>query len=519
MMPAQYWSARVHYHDFSVDYYFVDTNVFDSQDAYNPSFHNICNMEKSGGSTASCGAQGPSSPFDCPFWFKKLWQKQMVWLNRELPQSKAEWQIVVTHFPPVWGREDWSNVSRRHGIDLIVTGHRHRQEVHFMDPHDEFYEGWPGVKSNFLDPTAWIVTGGGGGVTSEGYPDDAGDDDQYGFVDLQLKKDEILVEMISHGGHVRKTKRIYRWTSAIPTPDPNHTTEDGNQATRSSNGCGKTCQNKEHTFYLYRAQNNDEYTFENVNAASLPGVLWYIHHEVVITCPRKFGITRIRRLKVTVKNTCDLYKAKKTQFGPYVPFDSGKCTTDGCEKIWDDYGPVVGCQHIPFNTGIFAAYCKKPNNGTYEHCAYAEWFSLPGPCPSKKYPSKTKECKKKVPGGLCKSKPVTGDADCTYFVEEAGDIKLEDLYEKPLGDLNTFCQTQMEYNNQTDTGAVGFWDGIYSPLQGQKRIEAVHRAFKKKYPHMEESLEYPKCDFFETDPKDYLVRTGSGFARYPGSAS
>merc|ERR1711879_445886 len=42
--------------------------------------------------------------------------------------------------------------------------------------------------SDFLDPTAWVVSGGGGGVTSEHVPLANGSDDQYGFMDMTLSK-------------------------------------------------------------------------------------------------------------------------------------------------------------------------------------------------------------------------------------------------------------------------------------------------------------------------------------------
>lgn len=191
VMPAQYWKSKVHYPDFSVDYHFVDSNVFD---AFAPSAamgHNICGRQHNP-THASCGSQGPASLCDCPGWFADLWETQMAWLEESLGRSTADWQIVVTHFPPTWGRPDWEHLVRAHGVDLLVTGHTHQQAVVAGDA--------PG---NFLGPTTWLVSGGGGGITSEGLPTKSGEDDEYGFMDLRLSKGEIEVSAISHGGQVR----------------------------------------------------------------------------------------------------------------------------------------------------------------------------------------------------------------------------------------------------------------------------------------------------------------------------
>merc|ERR1712232_1340668 len=132
---------------------------------------------------ATCPGTGPKSLEDCPKWFAKLWLDQMRWLELHLPLSTAEWQVVVTHFPPEWGKEDWKYLCRRYGIDLLVTGHRHTQEV------------WSSTaEHNHLKPTAWVVSGGGGSITSDGIPVHSGDDDKYGFMDLTISKSLIKIE-------------------------------------------------------------------------------------------------------------------------------------------------------------------------------------------------------------------------------------------------------------------------------------------------------------------------------------
>merc|ERR1712004_381680 len=66
-----------------------------------------------------------------------------------------------------------------------------------------------GQKVSNRDPAiggaAWVVSGGGGGITSEGLPRLYGDDDQYGFFDVTISKSEIKLEAISHSGIVRST--------------------------------------------------------------------------------------------------------------------------------------------------------------------------------------------------------------------------------------------------------------------------------------------------------------------------
>lgn len=207
LTPALYWAVTVRYDDFSIDYYFADSNVFDTFTPNSNQNHNICSRSHNAGD-ATCGADGPSSVEDCPRWFRSLWEAEVVWMQRALNTSVAEWQIVVTHFPPDHGQAQWVKLAADYGIDLIVTGHRHQQEVHYME--DE----------NFLKPTAYIVSGGGGGITSESLPKANGEDDQYGFMDLTIGAQEIMIEAISHGGQLRSTTCVQRRIKGSSAQEP-----------------------------------------------------------------------------------------------------------------------------------------------------------------------------------------------------------------------------------------------------------------------------------------------------------
>lgn len=209
-IPALYWAQTVHYPDFSVDYYFLDTNVWDAYDFDNPSQHNICSKYKNPWNS-ECPA-GLTSVWRCPSWFKELWESQKKWLAALVQDSTADWRIVVTHFPPYF--PEWLNEvkewTKELEIDLFVTGHRHEQHTHGVgDPKTLIWPSggpgpWKHLYTDFLDPSSWVVSGGGGGVTSEMLPHWSGQDDQYGFMDMTLTKDALLIEAISHGGILRR---------------------------------------------------------------------------------------------------------------------------------------------------------------------------------------------------------------------------------------------------------------------------------------------------------------------------
>jgi len=235
------------------------------------------------------------------------------------------------------------------------------------------------------------------------------------------------------------------------------------------------------TFYMYRVANDEDYPLNGVNTASLAGDMWYLHNEVVQHCPRKFNMERLLRFRVTVRATPELFGQKKN-FDAFVAFDQAKCTVPMCAKRhWDPFGYVVGCQ--PNNVGQVAV----PGSPV--------WYSLPGTCPNKFYYEKTEACNIAEPGGACPTSEVTGARNCTYHMERAGEIRLDDL--SGLTDYNQVCQETGVREYDVDSGVgIGtkFWNGKTDAAAGARRMEIVKALFAQTYPSMPADLEDPVCD-------------------------
>merc|ERR1712232_447539 len=74
-------------------------------------------------------------------------------------------------------------MNKKYGIDLILTGHTHLQN-------DGDYQDM-----------AWILTGGGGGITTDSAPSKDGHDNAYGFVDFKINRTHITYDMQTWGGN------------------------------------------------------------------------------------------------------------------------------------------------------------------------------------------------------------------------------------------------------------------------------------------------------------------------------
>lgn len=234
-------------------------------------------------------------------------------------------------------------------------------------------------------------------------------------------------------------------------------------------------------FYAYRAMNDDEYELDNVDAANLAGEMYYLNHEVVsASCPRHYGITRILRLKVTMRPTLQVYNSGSEHplFMGFITFDFGACSGQGCAAIWAKYGFNPGCQFATFeDRGEF----RYPNG---------VWYSFPGLCPSHRIGHKHGECRHTEPGGRC-DQP-TGEKNCTWNLEPAGEVRLDEL--SGIENYTKFCQEKKrEYILQTDHGeGFSFWDDRGSTERCKERLELVEDLFAKKYPSMPR-LPDPPC--------------------------
>jgi hypothetical protein len=147
----------------------------------------------------------------CVDWFWDSMEKQKEWLVEKIAASDATWKIINTHFPCGYDTEWFKKLKKEYGLDLLVTGHRHQQEL-----------WWPGSPSEYvqatMERTGWdrdspacLVSGGGGGILAQnfGYADYGTDLANYGFFDLTITKDQMLIEAIDWNGATFGNITIY----------------------------------------------------------------------------------------------------------------------------------------------------------------------------------------------------------------------------------------------------------------------------------------------------------------------
>jgi len=206
VMPAPYWSQHIVYpdQDFSVDLFMMDSNFVDAKDPSEDPEHNMCGARHNPPGASCAVADGPASLETCPQFFRELWDEQKQWLEKKIPKSKATWRIIVTHFPCGHEQDWYKRMHEEHGLDLLITGHRHDLELWVPE---SYVVGGPEIQyiRNKMGGLHCIVTGGGGGITSEATPDPSNKEEwygegQYGFYDLAITKKSITIHSINWNG-------------------------------------------------------------------------------------------------------------------------------------------------------------------------------------------------------------------------------------------------------------------------------------------------------------------------------
>jgi len=202
-MPAQFWSQNVQYNGFSVDIFMLDSNFLDALPVGADLGHNIC--QDWFHTNQDCWGINLNS---CTQHFQASWQASLDMLEDGLSRSTADWKIINTHFPgpAIAAQSRIQDLHSRYGIDLLFTGHTHYQ----VDGEDH---GIP-----------WIISGGGGGVSSDAKPSLSGHDTAYGFVDFSINKDSLKYDMHSwgglesNGGHIIMKSKTLRKSVAAAEP-------------------------------------------------------------------------------------------------------------------------------------------------------------------------------------------------------------------------------------------------------------------------------------------------------------
>lgn len=278
------------------------------------------------------------------------------------------------------------------------------------------------------------------------------------------------------------------------------------------------------TFFFYRAVSEEEYPPINVNVGSLAGVLWYLHHEVVLHAPRKFNIKRILRYKVQMRATAPLLRLGM-HFGVRLAFDKGQATGPyvcGREKAGAGFQPKFcgdanGASNFDLKDHISAD--MKPYKDAFEWSAYgyhvgcnnlgeypfpmdkvyypdAIWYSLPGVCPNKLYNQKDEDnCRQTSPGGYCPGMEPNGNGTCTWNYENAGEIDIDELV--GIKDYEAWSKAgHREYDPLTDQGVrFSWWDGLNDTKANDERVRQATELFEEKNPGYVVDAYAPKCDF------------------------
>jgi hypothetical protein len=226
--------------------------------------------------------------------------------------------------------------------------------------------------------------------------------------------------------------------------------------------------------------------------------MWYLHNEIIPSVPLKYNVTRILRFKVHTQVTRELFNAFHTQFGQYVAYDGGVCTTPACINTFKQYGYNVGCQLT--EAGAYVSPFQTSQGCTNGVDCKPVWYSLPGACPNTPPVGKNGACAQAEPGGRCRGPHLDqlGGFSCTYSYELAGEVRLEELLGLDRGETYAawVARGGREYDKATDQGRyTSFWNWMNDKEECARRVRQVAGLFLWKYPQLPDTFGEPPCSF------------------------
>ncbi|CAK9059934.1 unnamed protein product [Durusdinium trenchii] len=175
VMPDRFYKKSFQYEDFSIDVFAIDSNGKNS--------HSLCHGQ------AMITLEKTCNTAQCERFHAELWQRQLSWLQEELPKSQATWKWVVAHHPCEMLGTPMLTLMASQGVSVIFAGHVHQ------------------LRLDRVGSIYCVVSGAGGGYQWNGgghvsYTVQQGSKPEYGFVLVEVNKSKTILRFQNDAGQV-----------------------------------------------------------------------------------------------------------------------------------------------------------------------------------------------------------------------------------------------------------------------------------------------------------------------------
>ncbi|KDO31319.1 hypothetical protein SPRG_03935 [Saprolegnia parasitica CBS 223.65] len=252
---------------------------------------------------------------------------------------------------------------------------------------------------------------------------------------------------------------------------------------------------------------------DTVNTASVEGALMYVQAEGINAktnplCRRKNNMAYVWFMEVHVANSKATIAEFENNWGispefcSFAALDGGMCTpynrAGSLPQICYEYNGAHGQPHLGPCVG------GEPRTSD-PRAPYRDniWFSFPNSCFTKRFPQKTNDCRKQIPGGLCPYGTLPDGVTCTYSHRVLGYLSLDDLVGitsmvsnktgKPYANKREFC---LDGNvEQLDNFTIPFWNNPTDPDANAARAQQLIDFYQNNVTMTDERMEpFPALD-------------------------